>query len=468
MTSAYILIAAILVLGGLIAAIGDRLGSKVGKARLRLFNLRPRQTAIVVTVLTGTIISASTLMILFSLSESLRQGVFELDDILKKRREVKKELTEVIEAKNNIEGQLQVAQAQAKEIEQNFQNSTAKLKMISAQAGALRKDVNSLLSERQQLENVRNDLLTQITQQQELVKGRDEQLARQKQRIISQDKILAELANQQKNLQAEIASRDNLITELDQEIKIKDQELQAGEARLTELESQLKFLQGEVEILEEYYQDYQQLRESTIAIVRGQVLAFGVVRIIEQTAVTEVIDRLLRQANRQAIEIIKSDVALNERVVQITKAQVEQLKEEIQDGQEYVVRIISAGNYVQGEKNVRVLADVTRNEEVFKRGEEIATVSLELENILGENLQEKIDLLLSVAKLNAQNERVYGEIKVEDGDIITLIRFLEKLKKYGEDVDEIKAVAAETASRAGPLKLRLIATGKGKFMFSTK
>ena len=64
MTSSYILVLSILVLGGLIAALGDRLGSKVGKARLTIGNLRPKQTAIVVTVLTGTLIAASTFSIL--------------------------------------------------------------------------------------------------------------------------------------------------------------------------------------------------------------------------------------------------------------------------------------------------------------------------------------------------------------------------------------------------------------------
>ena len=86
MTSAYILIVAILFLGGLLAVLGDRLGSKIGKKRMRLFNLRPRQTATVITIVTGFLIAASTLAVLFSLSKSLRQGVFELDQILKERR----------------------------------------------------------------------------------------------------------------------------------------------------------------------------------------------------------------------------------------------------------------------------------------------------------------------------------------------------------------------------------------------
>ncbi|NJR66418.1 MAG: DUF3084 domain-containing protein [Leptolyngbyaceae cyanobacterium CRU_2_3] len=81
MTTGLVLILAVLVLGGVIATVGDRLGTKVGKARLTLFNLRPRKTATLITILTGGIISASTLGILFAVSDQLRTGVFELKKI---------------------------------------------------------------------------------------------------------------------------------------------------------------------------------------------------------------------------------------------------------------------------------------------------------------------------------------------------------------------------------------------------
>ncbi|MFN7629778.1 MAG: DUF3084 domain-containing protein, partial [Cyanobacteriota bacterium] len=40
--SGWLLILALLLLGGVLSTLGDRLGTKVGKARLSLFNLRPR------------------------------------------------------------------------------------------------------------------------------------------------------------------------------------------------------------------------------------------------------------------------------------------------------------------------------------------------------------------------------------------------------------------------------------------
>src|SRR3712207_6732476 len=86
MTSTYILIVAIVLLGGVLATLGDRIGTKVGKARLSLFKLRPRNTATLVTIITGSLIATSTLGILLATSGSLRKGLFELESIQKKLR----------------------------------------------------------------------------------------------------------------------------------------------------------------------------------------------------------------------------------------------------------------------------------------------------------------------------------------------------------------------------------------------
>jgi len=56
----WFLLLALLVLGGVLSTLGDRLGSRVGKARLSLLGLRPKRTAVVITVLTGSLICAFT------------------------------------------------------------------------------------------------------------------------------------------------------------------------------------------------------------------------------------------------------------------------------------------------------------------------------------------------------------------------------------------------------------------------
>ena len=55
-----LLIVVLIITGGAIAFIGDRLGSKVGKKKLSIFGLRPRHTSIIVTIFTGVCITTLT------------------------------------------------------------------------------------------------------------------------------------------------------------------------------------------------------------------------------------------------------------------------------------------------------------------------------------------------------------------------------------------------------------------------
>ena len=54
----------IAIMGGLIAYMGDKLGTKVGKRRMSLFGLRPKHTSIIVTIVTGLLVAAATVGVL--------------------------------------------------------------------------------------------------------------------------------------------------------------------------------------------------------------------------------------------------------------------------------------------------------------------------------------------------------------------------------------------------------------------
>jgi uncharacterized protein (DUF3084 family) len=477
MTSAYILIAAILVLGALIAALGDRIGTTVGKARLRLFNLRPRQTAILVTIITGTIISASTLGILFSLSKSLRQGVFQLDEILRLRRQVKAELLEVNQEKNRVERELteaQTKQGEAKnrliQTEGELHLTQAQLTQISGQANELRQEVKKILTERKQLLQQQEKLRQQTQKLQQQVRQQDRELENKQAEINAQERVLAAQENrlkileqEQEKLQAEINSRDEQIMELDRAIASKDEQINLRETKLLELEKELAFLQREVEILEQYYQTYQELRERKIALLKGQVLTLSLVRITEPETIGEVLDQLLREANRTSMEALGYGSAnVNQRIVQITTAQVEQLKKELQKGGEYLVRIISAGNYVQGEQQVRVFADISPNKQIYEQEQIIATVSIEPETMTEEDIQERLDFLFSVTQFRARRSGVLGKIQIGDGKITSIVNFIQELQKFDEPIEEIQAIATGTTYTAGPLQISLVVIADGE------
>ena len=90
--TAWLKILLLLILGGILSTLGDRLGTKVGKARLSIFKLRPKSTAVLITVFTGSIISAISFATMIVFDRDLRVGLFQLEGIREKIIESEKEL----------------------------------------------------------------------------------------------------------------------------------------------------------------------------------------------------------------------------------------------------------------------------------------------------------------------------------------------------------------------------------------
>lgn len=499
-TIGFILILVLVLLGGSLAAIGDRVGSRIGKKRMRLFNLRPKQTATLMTILTGTLISASTLILLFASSKPLRQGVFELDRLLEERRAqikaLESKVTEATEQKNKIESELKkvreeqvVARQRLDRLNRNYQSSRRQLRAVSERVARFQEEARQLQNERNSLNDQKERLIAQrdrlekqktllsgqINQLQTRVGDQNRQLLARERQLENQQKLLTErqarlqrLEIARRSLQEEIDRRDARIRELDRSIVGKNLALEQTEGRLRELESQIASLQHEVEVLEQYYQTYQELREKQIAIVRGQVLSFGAFRVVDPGAIVGAIDQLLRQANTFAIRATRPrNPNQEERVVKITKAQVEQLIQQLQDGGEYVVRILSAGNYVIGEREVRVVADVVPNRQIFSENQVIAAVSIDSRDMSEEDLQNRLDLLLASAQFRARSAGVLGTIQVEEGLLTAVVNFIDRVKRSEVEIDTIEAIASEETKTAGPLKLRLVARSNGEVVFTT-
>lgn len=73
--SPFLLLTLLVILGGVIAYLGDWLGRKMGKKRLRIMNLRPRHTAILFTVIMGALIPVITAFALIGVSEPVKEWI---------------------------------------------------------------------------------------------------------------------------------------------------------------------------------------------------------------------------------------------------------------------------------------------------------------------------------------------------------------------------------------------------------
>ena len=184
--SGWLLILALLVLGGVLSTLGDRLGSRVGKARLSLFNLRPRRTAVLITVLTGALISAVSLGLMLLVSQRLRTGLFELDQLERRLRDSRTAL-----ASNRQE--LERSQRELRRAESGQQQARRQLVLAERQAGALRRALVPLNNERRRLEQERDRLSRDIRAKDADIRRNRAELARVTARISASARELQQL-----------------------------------------------------------------------------------------------------------------------------------------------------------------------------------------------------------------------------------------------------------------------------------
>ena len=184
--SGWLLILALLLLGGVLSTLGDRLGSKVGKARLSLMGMRPRRTAVLITVLTGSLISGISLGLMLLVSDRLRTGLFELDQIERRLRDSR-------EALNRSQASLESSRTAARTAEQGRLQARSQLTRVEGQARRLRSELAPLMQQRLLLEQERDRLNRDINAKDADIRRNQAELARLNGRIAAGSKELQTL-----------------------------------------------------------------------------------------------------------------------------------------------------------------------------------------------------------------------------------------------------------------------------------
>ena len=118
--SGWSLIIFLLLLGGLISTFGDMVGTKIGKARFSIFKLRPKKTATLITIITGSLISASSLSLMILVNRQLRVGLFRLGDLQKKLQESRQVLIPLQKERETLERTILKKEREFKELERKI------------------------------------------------------------------------------------------------------------------------------------------------------------------------------------------------------------------------------------------------------------------------------------------------------------------------------------------------------------
>ena len=167
-----IIVLVLMVMGGLIAFLGDKIGSKVGKKRLTLFGLRPKYTSIIVTIISGTLISFFTVAVMAVVNENIRVALFGLNKLKGEMNELNREIAD--KNKQLDEGKMLLARrtdeynkmneraiGMSKELDQVESQRTSMENRLSSVQKAYDKaqtDVNASAAEIDKLEKTRNEL----------------------------------------------------------------------------------------------------------------------------------------------------------------------------------------------------------------------------------------------------------------------------------------------------------------------
>ncbi|WP_310415500.1 DUF3084 domain-containing protein, partial [Chamaesiphon sp. OTE_8_metabat_110] len=493
MTSGYLLIGAILILGGIVAVSGDRIGTRVGKARLTLFKLRPRQTATLVTIVTGTLISGSVLTLIFGASEQLRTGVFDLQKIQRKLADTKENLNRALEQKDRVQRELAVArneQTAAQDLlsginkslkdellkqsvaAQNFSNTKQQLQTVSQQRNDLVAEVTQIRRQRSdltaqqqvlaiQVQNLKNqskrlettieplqerliavnsqkvqlqqrlDLITvepnlhQLTQRLQTYENTSKKLGRDLEQSTARAiGIEAQLKTAQQELlnlkieieqldrklevrQAQLKEKDKQHQQLEREfqtravqLKLRDRQLKKTELQIKTNRQGLASLEKEVNNIE---QEYRKIRQGNIGIIRNQVLASSVLKASSPQAMTEEVDRLLVRANSSAWQATHPNEAdRQQQIIELAPNQLTQLKQQITERRNYVVRIFSTENYAIGDRSIQVFIDAAPDRKLFDRDAKIASVSIDPSTMNEAQIRQQLNILLVTSQLRAR------------------------------------------------------------------
>lgn len=391
------LIVVLVLTGGVIAFIGDRLGSKVGKKKLSLFGLRPRHTSILVTIITGILITTVTFGILAIASKDVRTALFGMNKLKAELNEKQSMLEEVSGALVNVKNDLNTTKEEYAKSKKDLEETQEDLEIAQQAAELLR-------------------------QEQVALQNRNQELWSDNQTLIEHNQSLAE------NNQFLLANNESL------------------KADNLELEKTNNDLQEGIE----------NIRERPIIYRVGELLASGVIKKtndpvkiqndlnqIIALANSKIIDRLGREGSKDGVWIYP---------IEYQKA-MDRLKQAKGDT---VIRLIVAANLVKGDPVLTEL-EMHPNRVVYQENEfvyqKIYNVPID-----GSNSEMLISDFLRNVNMTAINNGILpnpltGTVGVINGNQIYAI---EKAlaENRGKDV-LISAFAAADTEVLGPLRLHI-------------
>lgn len=392
-----LLIVVLVIAGGAIAFIGDRLGTKIGKKRLSIFGLRPRHTSIVITIFTGVVITALTFGVMAAASQNVRTALFGMEQLNRTMRETKESL-------QNTEEALQTAKSEQEKTDAALQQSKADIEKLNQQQKQLEEESARLQAGNEQL--------------------------------MADNGLLAAQNDQLNSRNAELGNRND-------ELTAKNENLTADNKTLEERSNMLR--DGLIT-----------MREGDIAFRAGEIIASGVIQGHRPVAeVAADLESLVALANRNVSARFGSD--RSDQDIWIYRPEHDAALETIaKSSQDMVVRIVAAGNLVRGEE-VRTSLQLYPNSIIFRDKEFIIARPYDFTTGDDSEAEQTVMKFLKDVNFAATTKGILpdpirGTVGVMEG--AQFYEVVAKLKGWRGPV-VLSAYANGNTDASGPLRLRI-------------
>lgn len=272
------LIASLAVISGVIAYVGDVLGTYIGKKRLSLFGTRPKRTGQIIGIGAGVAITLVTLGVSALVFRGAVNTIFNARAVSQQLAELKAQERSLQNQVAALDGQMAETTAQLETANQTIETAEGQRKQAEAERDAARTEVEELAKQRTDLEQISNKLQTNLTElQAQLTISISELATAQDELAVIQDELAS--ANDQRDTALEQAATakaaaeeaTNQVTELQAQIDTVQQDLDSKNTELTtqtqalaEAQTELETAQATLEQAQSALETAQQEREAAI------------------------------------------------------------------------------------------------------------------------------------------------------------------------------------------------------------
>ena len=414
--SGILLIVALVLVSGVIAYVGDIVGRRMGRKRLSLFGLRPRHTAIVISVIAGMLITIVTLAAAMALSQNVKDGFLRVAEMRQRQGELTQELEALNRSMSDLQRTREAAEAELQQRKKELEDAKVMLEDVSTDLDTTQEELTNA-----------SDALKRAEGAVRRVSTRWLELAREKD----------ELQRDIENLRVQAAGG---IT-LERSTPIILGAGQPLDWRLIDGGQPVKSIRAEL--------------DQFVADLDAQARRAGAVPVPDgKTAL--VIRKPVREPDADSVAWFSDDQVLN--------AIAERVQESAGG---VIVRAFSVFNTHPGEP-VRLDFELFRNHLVFRRGQVLAQASIDgrqsepalmasLLGLLREEVNPRARAHNIMPRPNPSAPEAFGSSQETVGDISIeeLFAVVEKLRSIGAPA-RVTAVASADTWTIGPLEVDLL------------